>query len=115
MSSKNGKYWRTPLIVLCFLAAIVAWLAFGEQGLIRLYRTEMERQSHMEKIHKLAEENQALLDEIHRLRTDMKYVEAVVRKELHLVKENEVIYRFKRDKTPERGAGNIPRRGQTVD
>lgn len=84
------------MIVLCLLIGIVAWLGFGEQGLIHLYRTEMERQAHTDKIRRLAEENQALLEEIDRLRTDIKYVELVVRRQLNLIKENEVIYRFEK-------------------
>lgn len=82
--------------MLCLLIGIVAWLGFGEQGLIHLYRTEMERQAHTDKIRRLAQENQALLEEIDRLRTDIKYVELVVRRQLNLIKENEVIYRFEK-------------------
>ena len=50
----------------------------------------------MDKIRRLAEENQDLLEEIDRLRTDMKYVESVARRQLNLIKENEVIYRFEK-------------------
>lgn len=96
MNSRKWKFWKIPLIVLCLLIGIVAWLGFGEQGLIHLYRTEMERQAHMDRIQRLAEENQRLMDEIERLRTDMKYVESVVRRQLNLIKENEVIYRFEK-------------------
>jgi len=85
-----------PLILLCFLAPVVAWLGFGEQGLIHLYRTEMERKAYVDRIHQLAEENQVLLEEVHRLRMDMEYIESVARKELRLIKKNEMIYRFKK-------------------
>ena len=76
----------------------------------------MERQAYLDNIRLLAEENRALLDEIHRLRSDMKYVESVARKELNLVKENEVIYRFEEggDKSdddvliPSKGKGSEP-------
>ncbi len=103
MNLRRPKFWKIPLIVLCLLIGLAAWLGFGEQGLIHLYRTEMERQAHLDKIRRLAEENQALLDEIKRLRTDMKYVESVARRELNLIKENEVIYRFQ--KKEEGGGG----------
>jgi len=89
------------LILLCFLAPVMIWLGFGEQGLIHLYHTEMERKAYVERIHRLAEENQALLEEVHRLRTDMEYIESVARKELSLIKKNEIIYRF--DKRGPRG------------
>ncbi|NQU13434.1 MAG: septum formation initiator family protein [Desulfobacteraceae bacterium] len=96
MNPGKSKFWKIPLIILCLLIGIVAWLGFGEQGLIHLYRTEMERQAHMDKIRRLAGENQDLLEEIDRLRTDMKYVESVARRQLNLIKENEVIYRFEK-------------------
>ena len=97
MNPKIKKLLKIPLIVFCLLFLSVAWLWFGEGGFARLYRSEAERQSCVERIHRLAEENQELLDEVERLRTDMKYVESVARRELNLIKENEVIYRFSKE------------------
>ena len=92
------------------MGPILAWLAFGEQGLIHLYRTEIERQAHIDRIRQLAEENQTLIEEIRRLKTDMDYVESVVRKEFNLIKENEIIYRFNKDKASDNGSVNMPQR-----
>jgi cell division protein FtsB len=72
----------------------MAWLGFSDQGLIHVYRADIERQAYVERIRQLTEENQALLDEIERLSTDMKYVESVIRKQLALIKPNETIYRL---------------------
>ena len=98
MSSNKRKIWKISLFILCSSGVIAAWLGFGEHGLIHLYRTEMERQEHIDKIRRLAEENEVLLEEVHRLRTDMKYVEFVARKQLNLIKQNEVVYRFSNEK-----------------
>jgi len=87
---------------LCLLGPFIAWLGFGRHGFIHLYRVEDERQAYIEKINKLTEENQALFEEIRRLRTDPKHVEMVARRELGLVKKNEVIYRFKDSNNPEK-------------
>ena len=54
----------------------------------------MERQAHVDKIRLLAEENRTLMEEVRRLRNDMNYVESLARRELNLIKKNEVIYRF---------------------
>ena len=97
MNPKIKKLLKIPLIALCLFFLSVVWLWFGEGGFARLYRSEAERQSCIERIHRLAEENQALLDEVKLLRTDMKYVESVARRELNLIKENEVIYRFSKE------------------
>jgi cell division protein FtsB len=89
-----GKRLKMVIFFLCVLLPLAGWLGFGKQGLVHLYRTERERQRYIAHILKLAEENQALLDEIHRLGNDMDYLASVARKELSLIKKNEVIYRF---------------------
>jgi len=82
------------LLALLFLGLLGAWLGFGERGFIHLYRMDRERQTYLEKIKTLERENRELLDEIQRLRSDRNYVEDLGRKELGLVKEDEVMYRF---------------------
>jgi len=82
------------IIFVPFMALIVAWLSYGERGFVQLSRMEEERQSSLEKIRVLERENQRLMEEIERLRTDKDYIESVARRELGLVKENEVIYKF---------------------
>jgi len=108
LASEKRKFWKIPFIILCFLGAIVAWLAFGERGLLRLYNAEMERQAHIDRIRRLAAENQALMEEINRLRNDIEYAESVARKELNLIKENEVIYRFKKKTHGDKIIGTVP-------
>jgi cell division protein FtsB len=107
VGSEKKRSWEVPLLILGVMIAVVVWVGFGERGLMHLYRTEMERQAHLERIQRLAKENQKLLEEIKRLRTDMEYVEAVARKELNLIKENEVVYRFQK-KTRGREGGSDP-------
>ena len=91
----NGKnILKFSLLALLFLGLVVAWLGFGERGFIHLYRMDRERQTYLEKINKLEHENRELLDEIQRLRSDREYVENLGRRELGLVKEDELMYRF---------------------
>ncbi|MCP4681300.1 MAG: septum formation initiator family protein [Desulfobacterales bacterium] len=101
MSSKKKKFWATLVIIICIVGPIVAWLGFGERGLVRLYHIQKEHEKYIERNRELAEENQALLEEIQRLRTDMKYVESVAKRELDLIKDNEVIYRFSTEESPD--------------
>jgi len=99
----NGKnILKFSLLALLFLGLVVAWLGFGERGFIHLYRMDRERQTYQEKINKLDRENRELLDEIHRLRSDREYVENLGRRELGLVKEDEIIYRFGTKKEKEK-------------
>ncbi len=55
---------------------------------------DKERKAYAERIRALEEENQKLMDEIEKLRTDKAYIESEARKQLGVLKENEVIYRF---------------------
>jgi cell division protein FtsB len=112
LNAEKKKSWKIPLTVLCFLVPIVAWLAFGERGLIHLYRIEMERQAYVDRIRELTQEKQALFEEVQRLRSDMKYIETVARKELNLIKENEIIYRFTTEKDHSKAMDSIPQKDQ---
>jgi cell division protein FtsB len=80
-----------------FLALMVAWLGFGERGFIHLYKMDKERRTYVAKIQELEQENEELLEEIHRLRSDRSYIEALGRRELGLVKKGEILYRFKKE------------------
>jgi cell division protein FtsB len=89
---------KSSLLALLFLGLLVAWLGFGERGFIHLYRMDRERQTYLERINTLERENRELLDEIQRLRSDRDYVENLGRRELGLVKEDELMYRFETKK-----------------
>jgi len=101
------KLWQIPLIIICILGPLLAWLGFSDKGCVHLYRTELERQAYIERIRQLTEDNQVLLDEINRLRTDDQYIESVARKQFNMVKSNEVIYRFDQEKQSDKTKGNL--------
>jgi cell division protein FtsB len=82
------------LAVPVLFALIAAWLAFGERGLIHLYRMEGQRERYRDRIQELERKNHELLLEIERLRTDEEYIESVARKELNLLKEDETHFHF---------------------
>jgi len=88
---------KFAFIAILFLGLIVTWLAFGESGFIHLFQMEKERQVYVEKIHRLESANQELLGQINRLRHDKEYIESIARRELGLVKDNEIIYRFSQE------------------
>ena len=91
---KWNKKGLTKIGVILAFFLIVVWLAFGKRGLIHLYRMEGQRQEYRERIQALERKNHELLQEIERLRTDEGYIESVARKELNLLKEDEVHYHF---------------------
>ena len=98
--------------VFLFFCLIISWLGFGERGFKYLYGKEKERQAYRKKIHKLEKENQKLLDEIDRLHTDKKYLESVARRELGLIKDDEILYRFAREKEDNNSANPVRKKNQ---
>ena len=94
MGLGKKEFIKIFCLILLFLGLIVAWLAFGDRGFIHLYQMEKDRKAYAERIRVLEEENQKLLKQIEGLRSDKEYIESEARKELGLLKENEVIYRF---------------------
>lgn len=97
MAISKKAFLKFSFITLLFLGLMAAWLGFGERGFIHLYRMEKDRQAHVKRILTLEKENNTLLEEIKRLRTDKDYLESVARTELGLVKDNEILYRFGRE------------------
>ena len=95
----TGKHFlKLSLLALLFVGLVVAWLGFGERGFIHLFRMDRERQAYLERINNLQRENRELLDEIQRLRSDREYVEDLGRRDLGLVKNDELMYRFETKK-----------------
>lgn len=85
---------RTWLIPGACLAFILFFTVFGERGLLRIYEMRRERQRIDIKVADLRLENQKLRLSIEALRSDRHQLEKIARKELGLVKPNEIIYQF---------------------
>ncbi len=98
MSFHKKNLLKLSLFVFLALGVLIAWLGFGERGFLHLYRMDKERQTRLEKVKQLEQENKVLLEEIERLRTDKEYIESLARRELGLIKDGETLYRFSTDK-----------------
>ncbi len=95
LASSKKKYFTYILIFSLIAIILLAWLTFGQHGLLDLYKMQKEKERYLVIIGDLKEKNRLLADEIRRIREDPKYIESVARKELGLIKDNEIIYRFK--------------------
>ena len=79
------------------VAPSVLWIIFApNRGIVSLYRTKAEIAKLLAENRRLAEENQELQNEINRMQEDPAYLEEKARKEYGLLKENEVLYIFKK-------------------
>jgi cell division protein FtsB len=93
---RSKKKWLLTLVFCISLLILpIMWLAFGKNGFLNLRRMELERQANVERVQQITRDNQVLMDEIQRLRSDGRYIESVARRELGLVGERDLVYRFK--------------------
>ena len=88
-----------PYIGLFFVILIILWILFApNRGILDLYISQEEIEGLQIENKRLVEENSALQEEINRLQNDPAYLEEKARKEYGLLKENEVLYIFKKKK-----------------
>lgn len=86
-----------PAIGLFLLILVILWVVYApNRGILALYRSQKEIELLAVENQRLAEENKALQEEINRLQKDPGYLEEKARKEYGMLKENEVLYIFKK-------------------
>ncbi len=78
------------LIILLLLLLAIPWL----QGMRKVYRLSKEKERLIAENMAIERENERLKAEIERLKKDLEYIKRVARKELGMIGEREVIYRF---------------------
>jgi len=79
------------------LAVVLGWvLLYGDRGLINYLNLYKEKERLVLLKQELREENRELLKGVKGLRNDLKYIERTARQELGLVREGEIVYRFKK-------------------
>lgn len=91
-TEKSKRIW--PFIVA--LAVVLFTLAtfFGEHGIVRELQHRREKVALEQEVHQIETQNEALRREIEALRNDRKYIETLARRELGMVKPDEIIYQF---------------------
>ena len=77
------------------LGSMLFFVIFGENGLADLNLLKQEQNLLLEKNKALEQKNIALYREIHRLKNDLKYIESVARRELGMIRKDEVIFKLK--------------------
>jgi cell division protein FtsB len=92
-------WWRSGgalaiIGLLVAIAAVASSAVLGSDGVTRLLHLRAERQELGQAAVERLQANAALRAEIARLRADPKYLEALARKRLGLVKPDEMVYRF---------------------
>jgi cell division protein FtsB len=77
------------------IAILLALAIFGEKGVLRAIQYNRQKQALEEDIRKLEETSAGLRREIEALRSDLRTIEGIARRDLGMVKEDELVYQFR--------------------
>jgi cell division protein FtsB len=77
---------------------ILFFTVFGDKGLLRIYELRQDNRNIEERLGSTRVDNEKLKREIVALKSDRRYLESIARKDLGLVRSNEVIYQFPQEK-----------------
>lgn len=83
-----------PILLIGFILVVWYFSLFGEKGVIKIIQLKRERDRIISDVSCMQEENKRLQEEIRRLREDSRYLESVARRDLGLIKENEILFIF---------------------
>jgi cell division protein FtsB len=94
----EGLWGRLLTVALLTLIVTIAGsVLFGSAGMAQLLALRTERQTLGEMAVAKLQENERLRDALRRMDQDAQHLEAMARRELGLVRPNEVVYRFRAD------------------
>jgi cell division protein FtsB len=67
---------------------------FGDKGILRAIQFNRQKAGLQAELQRMEEANYALRQEIESLRSDRRYIEDIARRELGMVKADELVYQF---------------------
>lgn len=98
MKKRKGKgpslRFRAVYIFGAVIFAITIFTVFGEKGLIDVYKIKKDRNNILKYNSELKKENADLERKIALLKKDPRYIEDIAKKELGMIRKDEVVYRF---------------------
>ena len=94
----DNKQKNLIYFFLLTLFSMLLFILFSDKGLSDLFKLKSERDRLMNQNVQLKRENYTLYRTIERLRNDPEYIESVARKELGMIKKDEVILKPKDNK-----------------
>lgn len=94
IKGKTGSAGRFPLIPILLILIILGFALFGKKGILRTLQATRHHAALEAEVQQQEAVIRQLKDEIESLRSDRKYIEGIARRELGMVKENELVYQF---------------------
>ena len=97
MNTRQSVFLALSIV---FLFLLLLFIVFSDSGLADLFGLKSERDRLVQENTRLKEENMSLFRTVERLKNDPEYIESIARKELGMIKKDEVIL------TPKQTTGN---------
>ncbi|MDT8440587.1 MAG: septum formation initiator family protein [Desulfuromonadales bacterium] len=86
---KGLSLWPLGIVFL-----ILGFAIFGERGLLHLHKMTVQKTALMNELAEVEARNEALREQIIRLRGDRTYIERLARTELGMVRDDELVFQF---------------------
>lgn len=93
-NGQTGYGGGLPLIPVLLILIILGFALFGQKGILRTLQASRHHSDLEAEIKKQEAVIRQLKNEIESLRSDRKYIEGIARRELGMVKEDELVYQF---------------------
>lgn len=90
----SSAWWKLPWWAILVVVAFLAMALFGERGVLRVMDVSRQKDLLQREMDRLSEQNSRLDEEIRGLRSDRRLIEDIARRDLGMVRENEIIYVF---------------------
>lgn len=91
------------ILGLCCFGLFLLYIILSTKGGMYFYRLGIKTKNLNNMNQQLSDKNAALRKKIERIKTDASYQEEISRKELGLVRENEIIYSFEQNSGSKKG------------
>lgn len=85
---------RLPLIPIVLILIILGFALFGKKGILRTLQASRHHAALEAEVQQQEAVIRQLKEEIQSLRSDRQYIEDIARRELGMVKEDELVYQF---------------------
>jgi cell division protein FtsB/cell division protein DivIC len=96
-NGQPGTGGRLPLIPVLLILVILGFALFGQKGILRTLQASRHHAALEAEVQQQEAVIRQLKEEIEALRSDRKYIEGIARRELGMVKEDELVYQFTQD------------------
>ncbi|MFP4225823.1 MAG: FtsB family cell division protein [Desulfobacterales bacterium] len=94
------KPWQLKIglaAAILILAAYLGAILFGDNGLIELNKKKARLEEIQAENQAIEKDNRALYRRVNRLKNDPAYLEYIIRQELSLIGEDEIVFKFKKE------------------